>query len=368
MQKRIEKDIIKSPAMITRSELPLNVEPPLKLLNQDYVTPKDLFFVRNHAPIPDIEATDYRLSVTGMVRRQLQLSLDDIAKNFSRSTVTATLQCAGNRRDELAVVAPIPGELPWSAEAIGNTVWSGVALREVLAEAGPAPEASHVSFIGLDQVVKGDRSFGFGGSIPIEKATSTEVLLAYEMNGEPLPPEHGAPLRVVVPGYIGARSVKWLSNIALQAEPSSNYYQAHSYKVFPPHVQADTVDWTEGLMLGELSVNAVICRPASGDTASAGSLLVEGYATAGGGRSVRRVDLTTNGGKTWTTADLAGADNPWAWRQWNAHLDLGPGRHQIAVRAWDSAANTQPENIETIWNFKGYMNNSWHKVEIVCVD
>src|SRR5215204_1467256 len=275
--------------MIIRSEQPLNAEAPLDLLPRNFITPTELFYIRNHGSMPEVDTERYRLSVTGMVQQQMRLSLNEIRQNFSKSTVTATLQCAGNRRQDLMEVAPIPGEEPWSAGAIGNAEWSGALLTEVLQAAGVYPEVRHVAFTGLDEIEMGDQSFGFGGSIPIEKAMSTEVLLAYEMNGELLTPGHGFPLRVVAPGYIGARSVKWLANIRVQEEPSSNYYQTHAYKLFPPQVDEETADWSKGLMLGELSVNSVICQPADEETLPAGPISVRGYAITGGERSVERV-------------------------------------------------------------------------------
>jgi sulfite oxidase len=193
---------------------------------------------------------------------------------------------------------------------------------------------------------------------------SPEVLLAYEMNGEPLTAEHGAPLRVVTPGYVGARSVKWLGSIRLQEEPSSNYYQAYAYKLFPPEVDEETAEWEKGLMLGELSVNSVIYQPMNEETVPAGSVPVRGYAITGGGRSVERVDVSIDGGESWVTAELEEGNDPWAWRFWEASVDLEPGQYEIVARAWDAAANTQPELAEHIWNFKGYMNNSWHKVQV----
>jgi len=358
----------KHPEMIFRSEQPLNAEPPMELLRQSFTTPAELFFVRNHGSIPEIDADRYRLSIGGMVQRELRLSLDEIREHFPKSTVTATLQCAGNRRQDLMDVAPIPGEVPWSAGAIGTAEWRGTPLREVLQAAGVDPGALHAAFAGLDEVEMENQTFGFGGSIPIEKATSPEVVLAYEMNGEPLTPEHGAPLRVVAPGYIGARSVKWLASIVLQAEPSSNYYQTHAYKIFPPQVDEETADWEKGLMLGELSVNAVICRPAHEKTVPAGPVPVQGYAITGGERSVERVDVSTDGGETWTTAALQEGNDPWAWRLWETSVDLSPGRYELVARAWDSAANTQPELAEQVWNFKGYMDNSWHRIEVFCTD
>ncbi len=179
----------KHPEMITRSEQPLNAEAPLDLLPRNFTTPTELFYIRDHGSIPELDADQYHLSVTGMVQQQMRLSLSEIRENFSKSTVTATLQCAGNRRQDLMEVAPIPGEEPWSAGAIGNAEWSGTPLREVLQAAGVYPEVRHVAFTGLDEIEMGDQSFGFGGSIPIEKAMSSEVLLAYEMNGEPLAPD-----------------------------------------------------------------------------------------------------------------------------------------------------------------------------------
>ncbi len=354
----------KHPEMITRTEQPLNVEAPLELLRQSFTTPTGLFFIRNHGSLPEIDADRYRLSIGGMVQQQLRLSLNELRENFSKRTVTAVLQCAGNRRQDLLEVAPVPGEVPWSAGALGNAEWSGAPLWEVLQAAGVYPEALHAAFIGLDEIEMEDQRFGFGGSIPIEKAMSPEVVLAYEMNGEPLAPEHGAPLRVVAPGYIGARSVKWLGSITLQEEPSSNYYQTHAYKLFPPQVEEETADWEKGVMLGELSVNSVICQPTDEETVPVGPVSVRGYAITGGERSVERVDVSMDGGESWVTADLLEGNEPWAWRFWEASVELDPGQHEIVVRAWDAAANTQPELSEQIWNFKGYMDNSWHRVKV----
>ncbi len=214
-------------------------------------------------------------------------------------------------------------------------------------------------------VHQGDQPFNFGGSSPIDKALSPEVLIAYEMNGQPLSPVHGYPLRVIVPGYIGARSVKWLSRISLQTEPSTNYFQAHAYKLFPPQMRADTADWSQGLMLGETPVNAAICRPTSGAILRQREVLIQGYAIAGGSRRVERVDVSVDGGHAWIEAEFVGpTDRLWTWQRWEAHVRLSLGAHQLVVRTWDSAANTQPEDPRQRWNFKGYVNNAWHRVDI----
>ena len=357
----------KHPSMSVHERQPFNAEPPLVRLRRSFLTPRELFFSRNHGSIPDVAPDVYRLPVGGLVDEPLELSMEDLHE-LPKRQVVAVMECAGNRRDGLTGVAPIPGETPWGAGAIGNARWAGVPLREVLLEAGVGEGARHVAFAGLDEVEGDDGRFNYGGSIPLQKALGPEVLLAYEMNGEPLPREHGFPLRVVAPGYIGARSVKWLSGITLQEEPSDNHFQAHEYKLFPPNATEETADLSEGMMLGELQLNAAICEPGDGAKLTAGPVCVRGYAIAGGGRRVRRVDVSTDGGGTWSRADLReGADDPWAWSLWEAILELGPGEHSIVARALDSSAATQPATAKEVWNFKGYANNSWHGVEVTAL-
>ncbi len=356
--------IHKDPAMIVYQEHPWNVGAPPECVRQTFLTPKERFFVRNHSCVPEVDVQRYRLSLTGMVQSPLDLSLDELRATFPVATVMATLQCAGHRRKELAALQPIPGEIPWGAETMSTAVWRGVPLREVLLAAGIVPGARHVAFLGLDEIERGDKPFGFGGSIPIEKAMSSETLLAYEMNGKPLPRLHGFPLRAIVPGYIGARSVKWVTNIHVQAHPSTNYFQDHAYKLFPAHVHVEHADWATGQMLGELPLNSVICHPQEGETLAAGPILIEGYAITGEGGYIERVELSVDEGTTWTRATLLEQSSPWTWRFWEATLNLHPGTYQIAVRAWDSAGRTQPQDPRQIWNCKGYLNNAWHRVKI----
>ena len=365
-EKTMMEPFNKHPEIIVRDQQPFNAEPPLKLLRQNFITPRALFYVRNHGSVPEVDPARYRLTVSGLVERPLELSLEDIQNKFPKKSLLATLQCAGNRRDELMEVSPIPGEHPWNAGALGNGKWSGVPLRDILQAAGTKEEVRHVAFAGLDEVEEEGQKFNFGGSIPVEKAMYPEVLLAYAMNDEPLGTEHGFPLRAVVGGYTGARSVKWLSNITLQDAPSTNHFQAKSYKLFPPYVREEPADSAEGLALGETSVNSVICRPQEGETPRAGSVRVQGYAIAGGERGIERVDLSTDEGQTWVGTDVLedGKDHPWAWRFWEARLELGPGPQQIFARALDSASDTQPERARSIWNFKGYVNNSWYRVNV----
>lgn len=352
----------KHPDVVVWSEEPLNAEAPLPLLGRFDVTPTELFYVRNHGRVPDVDAAAYRLEVDGMVATPLAFTLDELRERFATVTVEATLACAGNRRAELAAVRPIGDEIPWGAGAIGNARWTGVRLRDVLRAVGVPPGARHVAFTGLD-VAFVDGASRFGGSIPLAKALAADAVLAWAMNGEPLQPAHGFPLRAVVPGYIGARSIKWLATVTVQAEPSSNYFQARAYRLFPPDSAVASDRATAGLELGELSVTSALCRLGNGGAAGS-RLVAEGYALAGGERTVERVDVSLDGGRTWTVATLTGARTPGAWRLWRAELEVGSDDDEVLVRAWDSAANTQPDDAAHVWNPKGYMNNAWHRVPV----
>ncbi len=344
---------------------PYNAGTPPEQQIASFLTPQRHFFVRSHAPAPAINTDTYRLTVDGLVHTPLSLSLDELRSRFVARHVVAALQCAGNRRDQLQATAPIPDEVPWQDDAISTARWEGVALGDLLAAAGVQPGAAHVAFLGLDDDDKA--AGGVGGSVPLSKALAEETLLAYSLNGEPLSPDHGFPLRAIVPGYIGARSIKWLGSISVQADPSANYYQQRGYRLFPPGV-ADTSEPERGLMLGELSVNAAICAPRAGTTCPAGDVTVRGYACAGGGRAICRVDVSADGGETWTCADLGEDGGPWAWRLWEATLPLAAGRYELVARAFDSAANTQPERSALLWNLRGYMNNAWPRVQIDVAD
>jgi Oxidoreductase molybdopterin binding domain/Mo-co oxidoreductase dimerisation domain len=167
-----------------------------------------------------------------------------------------------------------------------------------------AVSGGHVELTGLDTSGRLGRRFNFGCSIRLEKALSAEVILAYEMNGRPLAPTHGFPLRALLPGYIGARSVKWLSRLTVQAQPSDNYFQARAYHLFAPYVTPETIDWSAGLMLADTPVTSAICIPQPGQRLTAGENVVRGYALAGGSRQVARVDLSADGGLTWRAAEL----------------------------------------------------------------
>ena len=344
-----------------RSEAPFNGGAPLDLLGAQAVTPTSLFYVRNHADVPDIDRAAFRLVVEGLVDRSLVLSLDDLAR-LPRRDVEAVLPCAGNRRLELMAVAPTPGELPWGSEAASNAAWSGFALADVLAVAGLRDGAAHVAFEGLDLCERHGDTFGFGGSIPLEKAVGDEVLLADRMNGAPLEPVHGAPLRALVPGYIGARSVKWLSRIRVQAQPSDNYFQRRAYRLLP----ADAAPGAEaGPMLGAFPVNAIVTSPSPDAELAAGRVEVSGVALVGGGRTIARVEISGDAGGSWVEAALERRASRWSWTRFRAGVRLAPGPGTIVARAWDDAGSGQPEHAAGIWNAKGYHNNAWYRVAVL---
>ncbi len=352
------------PDLIVHSKQPLNAEPPLNRLRASYVTSQRDFYVRTHGNIPSVDGARHRLRVGGRVATPLDLSMEDLRDRFPRRTVTAVMQCAGNRRADMQQVRPVSGD-PWAAGAIGNAEWAGAALADVLRAAGFETEASlHVAFSSLDDCeVEGER-FRYEASIPIAKAMSPEVLLAYEMNGEALAPEHGAPLRAVVPGYAGVRSPKWLAGITVQDRPSDGHVQARDYKLFPPDITKETADWDKGVTIYDMPLDSAICEPAPHAELKPGRTMLRGYATATA-RSVVRVDVSSDGGRTWQQAELQhDPDAPWSWTFWQAALDLPQGEHELAVRAWDSAGQTQPALPDDTWNFKGYLGASWHRIPV----
>jgi sulfite oxidase len=328
-------------------------------------TPIDCFFTRSHAPIPAIDSEAWRLEIGGLVGRALSLSLADLRDGFARREVAATLVCAGLRRNEYHGLGPLPGELPWGPEAAGNGRWAGVALRDVLRAAELSNDARHVHFTGLDRVERKGSHAGFGGSIDVAKALEPDVLLAFEMNGETLPPAHGFPLRAVVPGWIGARSVKWLGGIAAAAEPSANYFQTEAYRVLRTQDPARPRDVTAGTPLSGLTVNSVILDPAPGQRIAPGAVTVRGWAIGSEGHPVTRVEISPDDGRTWSDAALVPDAGRWTWTRWKAGLLLGPGPHSLIVRATDATGAAQPALVRDTWNVKGYLNNAWHRVGVV---
>ncbi|MBO1766667.1 sulfite oxidase [Allobranchiibius sp. GilTou38] len=358
--------------MLVHEEEPFNAEPTSAALAASYLTPTDTFYSRNHGPIPTLDRGTWRLDVDGLVDIRLRLSLAELQDRFEEHVVTATVQCAGNRRAGLIAVRDIPGEDPWQDGATSTAVWAGIRLADVLAEAGVTQaggeaDETHVAFQAPDVSQLARPSQAYGGSIPLAKATRPEVLLAWSMNGEALTPVHGAPLRVVVPGWIGARSVKWLERIIVRHGPSDNYFQSVAYRLLPPDADPDTAGPGNGLSLGPIALNSAILSPADDSTVSAGALAVSGYAFAGDGRRVARVDVSPDGGHTWVQADLGPDRGPWAWRLWRAQVHLAAGDALLVAQAWDGTAAAQPSEAEHLWNPKGYVNNACPRARVHAV-
>lgn len=350
--------------LIAHSTDAMNAEPPLKELVQSWMTPNELFYIRSHAPVPKIDVDTFRLKVTGLVENELELSLAELSQLKQHSAV-ATMTCAGNRRYEHSRISPIKG-VPWQEGAIGNAKWSGVLLSDVLKMAGVKADASHVWFDGLDEIKRDNGIIPFGASIPVAKAMDdTEAmpgtLLCTHMNGVPLPPDHGYPLRTVVPGYIGARSVKWLGKITVGNRPSTNHYVATAYKVVE---EGTELEWAEEGPIYRFPINSVICTPSPNEKVKPGTLKVAGYALAPGeaDRTIRRVDVSIDGGKSWTKAKLTSQVTPYCWVLWQANIEVQQGTESIMVRAIDSNRNRQPRNVD--WNMKGYLWNAWHEVPV----
>lgn len=344
--------------MVVHHADPFNAEPPPAVLAGRPLTPVEAFYSRNHGPIPALDPATWRLRVDGLVDRELELSLADLQR-FPTSTEVATLQCAGNRRAELQAVREIPGQEPWRQATISTAAWTGVRLADVLAEAGPAEGAAHVEFTAPDVSDHAEPPQPYGSSVPLGKARSGEVLLAWAMNDRPLPRVHGGPVRVVVPGYIGARSVKWVRRITVLAEPSQNWFQAVAYRLPPADGEQGA-----GAQLGPLALTCAILTPDDGAAVAAGPVRVRGYAVAGEHRSVARVEVSGDGGHTWVRADVDGAASRWSWQLWGTTLDLGAGPADIVARAWDDTGATQPESVVSVWNPGGYANTAWPRLRV----
>ncbi len=354
--------------MTIHQQDPLNTETPPNLLLQSFFTPREQFYIRSHGNLPQIDPTTYRLQVNGMVQRPLEITLDELRSAFPSTTVAATMECAGNRRNELMKLQAIHEAVAWGSGAIGHALWHGVPLHKVLEQAGIQDDSSHIAFLGMDDIYEENKHINFGASLIRAKAMRPEVLLAYEMNGEPLLPAHGFPVRLVVPGYVGARSVKWLSTITAQKHHTTNYFQAREYKRFPPDVQPDTVNWNKGEMLEDQPLNAVICQPKDGAHLTSPYVHVQGYAITGGGYTLEAVELSWDGGETWIQARLEQQPEPWAWVFWEATPHLPPGTHQLLVRARDTSVHMQPAKLAEAWNFKGYANNAWHRINVTMAE
>src|SRR5215470_19687846 len=333
---------------IVRSESPLNLEMPFSSVDS-FITPTKSFYVRTHFPIPAIDRNAWWLYVEGEVEKPFAINYQELI-TLQSATAPVTLECAGNNRNFLE---PKVKRLQWRLGAVGTADWTGVPLATLLDRAIPKPNACEVILEGSDSGTLEDPKsppgeLKFARSIPLEKARR-DVLLAYKMNGDDLPPEHGFPVRAIVPGWYAMASVKWLQRVIVNDRPFTGYYQTIDYAYWR---RIDYGHWQRGEDIAELTpltemqVKAEIARPAEGETVPANtSVPVHGAAWACDAE-ITKVELSTDGGVTWKDAKLLGESKPNAWRLWefNWQTPLSPGTQTLIARATDSRGLTQPVN------------------------
>ena len=337
--------------LVVHQAEPLNCETPLAGLDGD-VTPTARFYRRNHFPIPVLDPAAWRLGVGGMVHRPLSLSLRELTR-LPAQTLAVTLECAGNGRALLR--PPAPG-VPWGLGAVGTAEWTGVRLADILARAGIRPDACEVIFGGADRgVVEGSsHPVRFERSLPVREALESDPLLAYAMNGRPLPVRHGYPLRLVVPGWYAVASVKWLTDIRVAGAPFDGFFQATHYVYDRGRGPHEAVR--------QVQVRALITRPGAGQQLPGGGVIVRGVAWSGSA-PVARVEVSVAGGP-WRKARLIGAPAAHGWQQWEFLAGgLRPGDVTVRARATDLAGRVQPGRPE--WNRLGYGTNFIHEVRVL---
>jgi sulfite oxidase len=343
--------------MIVRSARFLDLEMPPEFFDS-WITPVSHFFVRNHMHEPDtLNASEWRLTVSGEVEHPLSLSLADLARLDSHPVVN-TMECAGNGR---GFQQPhVPG-VQWQRGAIGTASFAGPRLRDLLQRAGVKPAAKHVMFRGLDEVP--GKVPAFIRSIPLEKATDADTLVATQMNGAPLPKHHGFPARALVPGWIGAASCKWLTEIkVLEKEFEGNFMKPGYRMPNQPVAPGADVNPDDTHAITALSVKSVIAGPVEGATVKPGTVQIHGAAWAGEAAIVK-VEISADGGATWQAARLGKEQSKYAWRLWSYHWKaLKSGEYTLMSRATDSQGRTQP--VTAAWNPSGYLYNAVDQVKV----
>jgi sulfane dehydrogenase subunit SoxC len=342
---------------ITPEELQLaarNHGMPLEALRYP-VTPVGMHYLLIHFDVPETDDATWKLEIGGSVQRPLSLDMEDLRGRPS-ATLAVTMECAGNGR---ARMEPRPLSQPWLDEAIGTAEWTGTPLGPVLEEAGISAGALEVVFEGADHGIQGEVEQDYERSLSIEDAVRPEVLLAYEVNGAPLPPQHGFPLRLVVPGWYGMTSVKWLRRITVVDTPFDGF-QMQAYRMRQEPDDA-------GEPVTRMRPRALMIPPGFPDffertrTMEAGSIDLQGRAWSGRA-AIRRVEISVDGGARWDDATLEPSAGPFAWRGWTYRWDAQPGEHELVVRATDETGDTQP--LAQPWNLHGFANNQVQRIRV----
>ena len=321
-----------------------------------WITPNSLFYVRNHFATPSVQRDQWTLSIDGLVSSPVEVTLERL-KSLPRLTLPVTMECAGNNRSDLDPV--VPGN-QFGGGAVSTAYWAGVRLSDALLLAGIASGAREARFEGSDVGVPkpGASEMPYTRSLPLDVALHPDTMLAYEMSGQPLPQEHGYPLRLIVPGWYGMASVKWLNRITITDEPYSGYYQADKYVIED--------DLGKTVPLTTMGVKSLIGGPSEGDSLPMSEMCVTGMAWSGQ-RRIARVDFSADAGRTWSQAELIGPSERYAWQKWrHAWTPDRPGTHTLMSRAVDVDGNVQP--IKSRWNRLGYMVNGVKPVEVTVVD
>ncbi len=327
------------------SEKPLNAETPIECL-RSWITPNSVFFDRNQGQIVEkpIQLSDWELIIEGEVEEPLRLTFDELI-NMPKAISANTLECSGNSRSLLKEKA---SGNPWTIGGVSNAVWGGVWLKDILKKAKLKESAKHVAFEGFDKPL-GSAGVKFIRSIPIEKAISS-TLLAYEMNGEPLPLKHGYPLRALALGWYGANSVKWLHKITVMDKPYKGFFMDNVYRVFKKGEKPES-----GSVVKGIKVKSIITKPLNGETLPSGLINIIGAAYAGEA-DVISVEVSVDGGKIWAPASFIGPSEPYSWRIWQYLWEVKEkGDYTIMSRAEDSSGRKQPLHAD--WNVLGYGNN-----------
>ena len=347
------------PGGISAEELGLaarNHALPLEALRHE-LTPVGLHYLLIHFDIPHVDAATWRLELGGRVERPVTLSLEELQARPAR-TLAVTLECAGNGR---SLLSPRPLSQPWVQEAVGTAEWTGTPLAPLLEEAGLEPDAVEVVFTGLDRGIQGDVEHDYARSLPLDEALREDVLLAWAVNGVPLPPQHGFPLRLVVPGWYGMTHVKWLRSIAVVDEEFRGWQQDVAYRLRESEDE-------QGTPVTRILPRSLLVPPGIPDFLTrtryldAGPCVVEGRAWSGWA-PVERVEVSTDGGASWADAAVGEAPSRFAWSGWRYEWDAAPGEHELLSRATDASGRTQP--LEPEWNFDGFCNNAVQRVRVV---
>ncbi len=375
---------------------PFNVEPPLSVHNEHkFITPSSLHYVRNHGACPKLSWDEHTIKVGGpLVPKPTEFTMDQLVAMPPRE-LPVTLVCAGNRRKEQNMIRQTIG-FNWGPSGVSTNVWKGVLLRDLLLKAGVSDKnmgGKHVEFIGVEDLPNKvgpgpfkDEPWGklvkYGTSIPLGRAMNPafDVLIAYEANGDVLQPDHGYPVRLIIPGYIGGRMIKWLAEINVIEHETKNHYHYHDNRILPPHITAEESlkgSWwyKPEYIFNELNINSAMSAPDHNETLSIAQNIakdyeVAGYAYTGGGRMISRVEVSTDGGVHWELAELERKEQPndygmyWCWVWWKYNLKVADlvGCKEIMCRAWDESNNVQPVN--PTWNLMGMGNNQAFRIKV----